>query len=431
MEFFIFFNGSFVLENIDTSKQMFPSEIWKIRPMWEVMLKVISVLPIIVLGSLANSGLIYVVFKEKSLHTTTNLLIVNMCIADFGTCLICPCMFLCIDLFQNYILGDVGCRLDGSLVHALTLVVVFNLSAISYDRVSAVFNCLGKLTRRMTLVLLFTTWISGIIIAIPLMYLRRYYERHWNNFIERYCTEDTVLVYPYWHIFMGLSVWIPLTIMAICYSAILIKLDRYKSQALRSKYSIMVKYKGRVTHVMALVVLAFIICRVPFTALVIQRAKLSKGPQKIGAAETMYPLWYISRYLVLVNAAINPLLYGFSSSLLRKKLELYPATSWLIWLKKQQRSKPYTGSQLRALNFQDSRSRSPSVQININNNMDTVPNVSSTIRSANKEKQIQLSTDVLSNRYSSENGLLMNTSINGSFKYKALLDLVNIRSIFA
>ncbi|CAL7933390.1 unnamed protein product [Xylocopa violacea] len=379
MKFLIFFNESFMLENIDTSKQMFPSEIWKIRPMWEVMLKIISVLPIIILGSLANSGLIYVVFKEKSLHTTTNLLIVNMCIADFGTCLICPCMFLCIDLFQNYILGDIGCRLDGSLVHALTLVVVFNLSAISYDRVSAiVFNCSGKLTKRMTFVLLFTTWISGIIIATPLIYFRHYYERQWNNFLETYCTEDTVLVYPYWHIFVGLSVWTPLTIMAICYSAILIKLERYKSQALRSKYSIVVKYKGRVVQVMALIVLAFIICRVPFTALIIRRAHLLKESQKIGKAETIYPLWYISRYLVLVNAAINPLLYGYSSSSLRKKLLLCPTTSWLLRQKKQQKSKPCTGSQLRVLNFQDLRSRSPSVQMN-SNDMDIVPNISSTI----------------------------------------------------
>lgn len=136
-------------EDVDTSKHLFPSKIWEIRPTWEVIVKIISILPIIVIGSLANSSLIYVVIKEKSLRTTTNLLILNMCIADLGACLICPWMFLCVDLFQNYILRDIGCRLDGLLVHALTLVAVFNLSAISYDRVSAiVFNCSGKLTRR-------------------------------------------------------------------------------------------------------------------------------------------------------------------------------------------------------------------------------------------------------------------------------------------
>ncbi|XP_015438961.1 PREDICTED: neuropeptide Y receptor type 2 [Dufourea novaeangliae] len=370
-------------EDIDTSKHPFPSEIWEIRPTWEVVLKILSVLPIVVIGSLANSGLIYVVVKEKSLRTTTNLLIVNMCIADLGTCLICPWMFLCIDLFQNYILGAVGCRLDGSLVHALTLVAVFNLSAISYDRVSAiVFNCSGKLTRKMTHVLLVATWIAGIAVAIPLIYFRRYYERQWKNYLETYCTEDTALVYPYWHIFAGLSVWAPLGIMAICYSAILIKLDRYESQALRSKYPIVVKYKGRVAQVLALIVLAFIICRVPFTALIIRRAQLLQATPKPGQAESMYPLWYVSRYLVLVNAVINPLLYGCSSSSLRKELALCPATSWLIRKKREQESKPCSVSQLQSDRFHCLRPRSPCIRVNYNER-GTIPNISSTVTGTN------------------------------------------------
>ncbi|XP_043511562.1 neuropeptide Y receptor type 1 [Frieseomelitta varia] len=365
-------------ENVDTSKHTFPSEIWEIRPTWEVIIKIISVLPIITIGSLANGGLIYVILKEKSLHTTTNLLIVNMCIADFGTCLVCPWMFLCVDLFQNYILGEIGCRMDGALVHALTLVAVFNLSAISYDRVSAiVLNCSGKLSRRIMHILLFSTWICAISVAIPLIYFRHYYERQWKNYLEAYCTEDTVLIYPYWHIFAGLSVWAPLGIMAICYSAILIKLDRYEAQALRSKYPIVVKYKGRVAQVLALIVLAFIICRVPFTALIIRRAQLLKELSKTGQADTLYPLWYISRYLILLNAGINPLLYGCSSSSLRKELALCPVTSWLILKKKDRKSKSCNVSQLKIKNFHNLKPRSPCSRTNYNDR-DTIPNISST-----------------------------------------------------
>lgn len=134
---------------MDTRKHHFPSEIWITKPTWEMVLKTISILPIVIIGTLANTSLICIIIRAKSLHTTTNLLIVNMSIADLITCLICPWMFLCTDLYQNYILGPVGCRLDGLLVHALTLVAVFNLSAVSYDRVSAiVLNCSGKLTKR-------------------------------------------------------------------------------------------------------------------------------------------------------------------------------------------------------------------------------------------------------------------------------------------
>ncbi|XP_026670467.1 melatonin receptor type 1C [Ceratina calcarata] len=347
-------------ENVDTSKYPFPSEIWVIRSTWEVILKIASVLPIMVIGSLANGGLIYSVIKQKSLHTATNLLIANMCVADFGTCLIGPWMFLCYDFFQNYILGDVGCRLDGAFVHALTLVAVFNLSGISYNRVSAiVFNRSNKLSLRTTCIMLVFTWISAMVVAIPLICFRHYHERQWINYLETYCTEDTVLVYPYWHIFAGLSVWAPLGIMAICYSAILIKIDRYESQALRSKYPIVVKYKGRVAQVLALIVLVFILCRVPFTALIIRRAQLLKETSKAGQEETLYLLWYSSRYLILANAAINPLLYGCSSSSLRKELASCPATAWLIRKKKEHESKPCNVSHLNPQNVRDLQPRSP------------------------------------------------------------------------
>ncbi|KAG7210417.1 hypothetical protein KM043_011949 [Ampulex compressa] len=379
-------NTNLEWENVDTTKHHFPSRIWEMRPTWEIILKIVSVMPIIIIGTLANGSLIHVIMKAKSLRTTTNLLIVNMSIADLGTCLLCPWMFLCIDLYQNYILGPVGCRLDGLLVHALTLVAVFNLSAVSYDRVSAiVLNCSGKLTRRTTHILLYGTWIFGGAVAIPLALFRNYHERQWKDYLETYCTEDTMLVYPYWHIFAGLSVWAPLAIMAICYSAILIKLDRYETQALKSKYPIVVRYKGRVAQILALIVLAFIICRVPFTALIIRRAQLLQQTPKSGRAESMYPLWYVSRYLVLVNAAINPLLYGCSSTSLRKELAMCPATSWLICRKKQQESKSCSVSQCKPQRFHCLKPRSPCIRVNYNQR-DTIPNISSRIAPPNSSQ---------------------------------------------
>ena len=117
-----------------------------LRPSWEISLKVALMTPVFVIGVPANISLIYVIVRTKSLHTTTNLLIMNMAIADLCICTLCPWMLLCRDLFQNFVLGEAGCRMDGFVVHALTMVAVFSLSIISYDQfVSIVFNCAGKL----------------------------------------------------------------------------------------------------------------------------------------------------------------------------------------------------------------------------------------------------------------------------------------------
>ncbi|XP_015174652.1 PREDICTED: neuropeptide FF receptor 2-like [Polistes dominula] len=370
-------------KGVNTTKHHFPSKIWIIRPTWETTLKILSILPIIFVGILANGALIYIIIRAKSLHTTTNLLIVNMAIADICTCILCPWMFLCVDLYQNYILGPIGCRLDGFIVHALTLVAVFNLSVVSYDRLSAiVLNCSSRLTKRSTHLLLYAIWISGIGVATPLCLFRSYYERQWSDFLETYCTENTVVLYPYWHVFAGLTVWAPLTIMAICYSSILIKLDRFESQALRSKYPIIVRYKGKVARALGIIVLAFILCRVPFTVLIIQRARLLQQPSKPGQAESMYFLWYISRYLVLVNAAINPLLYGCSSSSLRKELAICPATSWLIYKRKKKIQKQHSNQQCNSEPFNCLKPRSPCIRVNYYQRS-IIPNISSRVSPIN------------------------------------------------
>ncbi|XP_012275923.1 neuropeptide Y receptor type 2 isoform X2 [Orussus abietinus] len=278
-------------QDIDTTKYRFPSDIWIIRPTWEIIVKVMTILPVFVVGVLANSSLIRVILGNKLLRTTTNLFIANMAIADLGTCMLCPWMFLCVDFFQNYMLGSVGCRLDGLLLQALTLVAVFSLSAVSYDRVtSIVLQWSGKLTCRTVKILLVFTWIAGLVLAAPLALFRRYEERQWMDHLEMFCTEDTKILYSYWHVFVCFSVWVPLAIMAVCYSAILIKLGRYESQALKSKHPIVVRYKGRVARVLALVVLSFIMFRVPFTAMVLRRAQLLQKPAKLGQAESMYLL---------------------------------------------------------------------------------------------------------------------------------------------
>lgn len=72
------------------------------------------------------------------------------------------------------------------------------------------------------------TWLVGMLVAGPLAYFRQYHERQWKNYLEKFCTEDFVLIYTYWNIFVGISVWLPLAIMAICYSAILIKVNLVK-----------------------------------------------------------------------------------------------------------------------------------------------------------------------------------------------------------
>lgn len=60
---------------------------------------------------------------------------------------------------------------------------------------------------------------------------------------------------------------------------------------MKSRHPIAVKYKGNVARILALVVLVFIICRVPFTVLVLQREKLLQQSAKQQQADSIHQLW--------------------------------------------------------------------------------------------------------------------------------------------
>lgn len=60
------------------------------------------------------------------------------------------------------------------------------------------------------------------------------------------------------------------------------KLDRYEQKVLKREHPMCVNYKTKVAKIVFLVVITFIICRVPFTALIFRRnqwLKINKQDQ--------------------------------------------------------------------------------------------------------------------------------------------------------
>lgn len=66
-------------------------------------------------GIFGNFTLLYVIIKNRHIRTPTNLLIANMAAADLASLLIHPWVFLIYDSFQNYQLGEIGCKLEGTI----------------------------------------------------------------------------------------------------------------------------------------------------------------------------------------------------------------------------------------------------------------------------------------------------------------------------
>lgn len=97
------------------SQYDFPKEIWIIIPTSEAIIKITTIIPVVLIGVFGNCLLLNIISRNRALRTPTNFLLANMAAADLATLLFCPLMFICKDLFQNYIMGSLGCKLEGYL----------------------------------------------------------------------------------------------------------------------------------------------------------------------------------------------------------------------------------------------------------------------------------------------------------------------------
>lgn len=162
------------------------------------------------------------------------------------------------------------------------------------------------------------TWIIGFLLALPLTIYRNYKERPWKNYLETFCAENTSFLPPYWHVLIGALVWFPLSVMIFCYSMIFLKLDRYERRVKQREHPIAVSYRKKVARSLFIVLVVFILLRVPFTTLVFIRYNrfVNENTSQIG--KDFVILWYVSHYLIFLNAAVNPLIYGLTNDNFRK-----------------------------------------------------------------------------------------------------------------
>lgn len=112
-------------------------------------------------------------------------------------------------------------------------------------------------------------WILGFVAALPLAIYRNFKERDWSNFHETFCSEDKHVMPLYWDYIIILLVWLPLSVMMVTYSTILCKLDRYERKAMNREHPMVVRYKSRVAKTLFIVLITFIIVRIPFTVMIL------------------------------------------------------------------------------------------------------------------------------------------------------------------
>lgn len=101
------------------------------------------------------------------------------------------------------------------------------------------------------------------------------------------------------------------------------QLDRYEKRNLNREHPLSVSYKKSVAKTLFIILIVFVVLRLPFTILVILRDKIIANTNSMvnGSFRTF---WYISQYLMFLNAAVNPVIYGYKNDNFRRAYDQTP-----------------------------------------------------------------------------------------------------------
>lgn len=97
---------------------------------------------------------------------------------------------------------------------------------------------------------------------------------------------------------------------------------------LKRENSISVSYKTKVARMLFIVVIVFVALHIPFTALIFIRNKLLKKLVMNQIEGSFQILWYTSHYLLYLNAAVNPIIYGLTNDNFRRAYHQTPILPW-------------------------------------------------------------------------------------------------------
>ena len=275
---------------------------------------------IFLVSLVGNSFLVYIIRTVPSMKTAINYLILNQACAD----LLIPFMHLMDNLRNSSYhglwfggnMGHITCKLYLASFYVPTSFSIFLLVAIAVDRFYAAFRPLDRtpISRNIKRVFLIL-WTCSLIIPTT-VFINRYLETRNNSY---FCHSRKFLRFyegkEFNVISLTLGVVIPLTLLAIIYARICIKLWSRQAPgegASQNQRQLQIIATARkVTLMMIAIVVLFIICWVPYY---ISMALIYLGLVKDKAV--LFSVWLTVSY-----SGINPYVYFALSANFRNRLK--------------------------------------------------------------------------------------------------------------
>ncbi|XP_077988431.1 somatostatin receptor type 2-like [Glandiceps talaboti] len=272
---------------------------------------------ICVIGLIGNFLVIYVLIRHSSKRSIPNVFILNLAIADF--------LFMCTLPFQahslakkEWIFGNAMCKLITGFDGMNQFTGIFILTAMSVDRHLAIvypikfraFRTINK--ARLVNV---SIWCASLLASLPLwLFSQEYTVSNSTNICTIIWPDyegDTVFIL----FTFNLGFTFPLLVIAVCYIKAFTHLCQVHRPDHRLRAAKIRQESRRVAVMVIVIVIAFVVCWLPFYVLNITLSLDYHSPSML-----VVSIYSISICLSYSNSCLNPIIYSFMGTNFRNNM---------------------------------------------------------------------------------------------------------------
>ncbi|KAL4647724.1 growth hormone secretagogue receptor type 1-like [Arapaima gigas] len=269
-------------------------------------------------GVIGNAMTILITQHFKDMRTTTNLYLSSMAVSDLVIFLSLPFDLYRLWKYTPWIFGELVCRLSHYANEACTYATILHITTLSVERYLAIcFPLKAKVlaTKQRVKFVIFALWSFALLSATPVIFLVGVeYENdtHQDNGMcqckpTRYAIASGLLHTTIW--VSTLYFFCPMLCLIFLYGSIGRKLWRSKGELQGPSAMGRERSHRQTVKVLAVVVLAFAICWLPFHI----GRNLFTHVDNYSGAKLSQDFNVASMVLFYLSASINPILYNVMS----------------------------------------------------------------------------------------------------------------------
>ncbi|XP_042892755.1 allatostatin-A receptor-like [Penaeus japonicus] len=272
---------------------------------------------IFLVGLFGNTLVVIVIIINRQMRSTTNYLIFSLAAADLLFIVFCVPFTASDYMLKSWPFGRVWCQTVQYLTYVTAYASVYTLLLLSFDRFLAVVHPIAALTIRTERNALYAIAGSWILILGSCIPVYRCHGTKRINFDDEILITCSFLNEEYNHMafhiaFITSMYFLPLTVIVVLYLLILNRLW-FGMQPGGNRSAESIRGKKRVTRMVVIVVVTFIVCWFPIQLVLLLK---SLGMYQMTTFQIIMQI--AAQVLAYINSCVNPILYAFLSDPFRK-----------------------------------------------------------------------------------------------------------------